>query len=103
MTKKTPNLRRRGARFYYRQRVPTDIRGRFAASEVSYPLFTGDFETARRRAKLCAMAADELFDSVRDDDTLSAGEIVRLVRAFFDETLARISHGGEFGTAEDGC
>ena len=52
MTKKTPNLRHRGERFYYRQRVPTDLRDRFIASELT--AFVTELENPKEGEALMA-------------------------------------------------
>src|SRR3546814_14431204 len=86
MARNTPHLRRRGNRFYFRQRVPTDLINRFFGSEVTAPLGTGDCDLARRRAKLCAMAVEDFYDRVRTDDRdLSTAEVANLARAYLKE------------------
>src|SRR3546814_6098289 len=88
MARRAPHLRRRVNLFYFRQRVPTDLIDRFFGSEVTAPLGTGDYDLARRRAKLCAMAVEDFYDRVRTDDRdLSPVAVANLARESLRESL----------------
>ncbi|WP_082036714.1 site-specific integrase [Paramagnetospirillum magnetotacticum] len=73
----TTSLMRRGAAYYFRQRVPVDLVGRFGCTELKRSLGTNDPREARKRLIRVRARADELFDDLRrkpmitEDDCLS--------------------------------
>ena len=87
MAARCPYLRRRGGRYYFRQRVPLDIADRFPVSEVTHPLRTVDFKAARRRAILLAMSIEAVFERVRRDRTLTRQQIEEIARDFLRSSL----------------
>lgn len=58
-------LLRRGARYYLRRRVPEDLRGHFAKTEIVYSLRTADPRLARERLAVEWVSLDEQFRELR--------------------------------------
>lgn len=87
MTNRT-NLKRRGARYHFRVRVPADLAGRFGRIELARTLNTADPAEARRRALHAAHATHSLFDHVRNDPSMTKDQIDALVRDFTQGELA---------------
>lgn len=60
-------LERRGARYYFRQRVPVDLQPHFGRIELRRSLGTADPKEARRRVRQEARRAEETFEMMRGD------------------------------------
>jgi integrase len=81
------NIVRRGARYAFRVRVPSDLVSRFERSEIIRSLKTTDPGIARRQSVPAGACFHTLWDTVREDATLSRNQIDELIRASFENAL----------------
>lgn len=81
------NVRRRGAVYHFRLRLPADLVDRFGRPELARSLKTTSPSEARRRAAVAARLAYEMFTTVRDSPDMTPDEIATLARRFYDATL----------------
>ena len=88
------NITRRGARYYYRARLPIRLARKLRRNEITRALGTSDPVTARRRARLVSAAIDETKALV---DRIDPAQIDELLREWIDESLAQ--DGGEWPSA----
>lgn len=84
-----PRLYRRGATFYHRAAIPTDIKGTYPKAEETFSLRTKDYREAVRRVRVEAARVDRLFDAHRRDLERQAEPAVA------ELTDAQIKHIGE--------
>lgn len=82
------NVRRRGATYHFRARVPADLAERFGRLELARTLGTSNPTDARRRAAGVAQLVHQIVTAVRDNPSMTPDDIANLVRAFHAATLA---------------
>lgn len=82
------NVVQRGRTFYFRRRIPADLRQRLGRHELVRSLGTGDIRAAKLRAYRLYVAAEELFSTLRAMPMLTDDQIAHLVRDFYDTMLA---------------
>jgi hypothetical protein len=83
-------VQRRGPIYYYRRRVPSDLRAALARSEIVRALDTPHLALARRRAAIIDAAVYDLFDRMRDQQSAIDEEqlIERLCAAYRTRLIA---------------
>jgi integrase len=75
--------------YFFRYRIPQDLKAVVGKTEFRYSLRTGIFRIARYRARLIAGYIQGLFNKVRTDmEKFSPEKITRLVQDYIRETLA---------------
>lgn len=60
-----PRLYRRGATYYHRAAIPTDIKNTYPKSEETFSLRTKDYQEALRKVRAAAVEVDQRFESHR--------------------------------------
>jgi hypothetical protein len=70
------SLMRRGATYYFRQRVPVDLIGRFKRPELKRSLCTNDPREARRRVARARARTDDLFDHMRQNPMITEDDCI---------------------------
>ncbi|WP_448203986.1 DUF6538 domain-containing protein [Azospirillum sp. sgz302134] len=81
------NVRRRGAAYHFRCRVPADLVNRFGRLELARTLGTSDPTEARHYGAVAAELVYALFTAVRDDESMTRDDIAALVRQFYEAEL----------------
>jgi len=79
-------LERRGARYYYRQRVPKDLQPHFGRGEFRRSLGTADPREARRRVKMEVTKAEMTFEMMRRG-AMTTEELRRIAEEYLHSTL----------------
>ena len=79
-------LERRGARYYFRQRVPVDLQEHFGRGELRRSLGTADPREARRRLKLEATRAEKTFERMRRD-AMTNEQFRKIAEEYLHSTL----------------
>lgn len=80
-------LERRGARYYYRQRVPVDLQPHFGRGELRRSLGTSDHRQARVRVKLEAARAERTFERMRGD-AMTNDQLRQIAEEYLNSTLS---------------
>jgi integrase len=76
------HLTRRGARYYYRRRIPLDLLGHYAPSkELTKALGTSDPQEAARLARALAVKHDEEFTAIRALAQIGTGKAAETTEA----------------------
>ncbi|CAA7611636.1 putative Integrase [Candidatus Terasakiella magnetica] len=76
----TTSLLRRGAAYYFRQRVPVDLVSRFKRPELKRSLGTNDPREARRRVARVRARADDLFEHLRRNPMITEDDCESFAR-----------------------
>lgn len=91
-----PFLVRRGARFYFRVRIPVDLREPFGRLEVWRSLKTADHRKARTMGKLEAAKAEITFEKMRNRE-LTRDQLRKIAEEYLHSTLEHCEGNREGG------
>ena len=84
---RTPGLQRRKHGYYFRMKVPADLRGHFGKHEIVRSLKTRDFQEARRLVSIERARAEVQFDQIRRQRPINSDRpstIVDVEQAIWD-------------------
>lgn len=93
---KTPHLQKRGARYYFRRRVPAHVRSHIPNLEWVESLETGDLTIARRKARALSVETDRLIaqaEMAQPLATLDQREARRIAQEWLVQQIALDEEG----------
>ena len=76
------HLKRKGGRYYWRRRVPLDLKERIGKAELVRSLGTSDPREARELARLAGVEADAMFANLRAERDLPPPDVDEAVEGF---------------------
>jgi hypothetical protein len=82
-----PYLTRRGATYYFRARLPSDLASRLAVTELCRSLGTMEFRVARIRCVAATLWFHELTNRLRTMTSLNRTDLERAANTYFRELL----------------
>ena len=82
-------MERRGTTYYFRIRIPTELREHFGRLEVRRSLSTGDHRKAKALVRIAAAKAEIVFEKMRRD-TMTKAELRKIADDYLHSTLVSI-------------
>ena len=98
---KQSHIFRRGAVYYFRMRVPSDLKSQIPQSEFRISLKTRNFALAKVAALGLHTRAYALFHRIRSCPGMNDREIVYMIRSFFNNECAEDYHWRQMASIPD--